>query len=317
METQQNKSLIYGCMGLGGGWDNNPITINDETAATESIYAAIDAGITTFDHADIYRFGKAEEVFGRVMKNNPSLREKITLQSKAGICLGQGPNNSNVYNLGKEYLLGQIRASLKRLQTDYLDTFLLHRPDVLMNGQEIAEMFRYVKERGMVKSFGVSNMSVAQMQYIRHYCDEPLECNQIQMSLGHTLALDLAVSVNTSLVQSDSGMQGILEYCRIHNIALQAWGALDRGLYTETPLDRLSGKELETATMVLNLSDKYNVSTTAIVVAWLLRIQGSIQPIVGTTKPSRILACTDAQKVPLTKEEWYGLWVTARGATLP
>ncbi len=317
MGINHNNALIYGCMGLGGGWNQNPISADDEKTATDAIHKALEIGITTFDHADIYTFGKAEEVFGRVLQHNPTLRGSITLQSKAGISLANKPNTANTYNLSKDYLLGQVHAILKRLQTEYLDVLLLHRPDVLMDGNEIAEAFRYLKERGLVKHFGVSNMSVAQMQYIQHYVDNPLVANQIQLSLGHTLALDASVSVNTRLVQNDSGTQGLLEYCRMHNITIQAWGALDKGLYTETPLHELSGNTLETARIVRSLAEKYNISPSSIVLAWLLGLPGAVQPIIGTTQPSRIQACKDASRVTLAREEWYGLWISARGTALP
>lgn len=317
MKTGQINCLIYGCMGLGGGWNRNPLTSDDEKTAHEAIYAALEIGIERFDLADIYAYSKAEEVFGKVIKSNPGLRKKIILQSKSGIMVGKGPDNSNIYNFNKDYLVQQVRAILKRLQTDYLDIFLLHRPDILTHASEIAETFHYLREEGYVKQFGVSNMSVDQIRLIQNYWKEGLVANQIRLSLGHSLALDIGVSINTSMIPYDSGLQGMLEFCQINNVAIQAWGSLDHGLYTRKPLASLNGKELETARLVATLAGKYNVPENSIVLAWLLMIPATIQPIIGTTNPERVRACKAALEVKMSHEEWYELWITARGKRLP
>jgi predicted oxidoreductase len=317
MERQNNKCLIYGCMGLGGGWNTNPVSMEDEHAAAAAIHAALEIGITRFDHADIYTFGKAEEVFGRVMKNDPGLRGRIILQSKTGIHLRQGPKNANTYNFGREYLLQQVRIIVKRLQTDYLDILLLHRPDALMNAAEVAETFYELKKQGLVKQFGVSNMSVPQIQLLQKYWTEPLAANQLQLSLRHSLVLDIGVSVNTRLIPYDSGMQGMLEYCQLHDIAIQAYGPLDRGLFTGTQGDPLTGRDLETAQLVAHFAERHSVTPSAVVLAWLLMIPGTVQPIIGTTKPERIHACKEATTLRMSHEEWYQLWITARGENLP
>ncbi len=317
MKTGQSNCLIYGCMGLGGGWNRNPLTPNDEKTAHEAIYAALETGIERFDHADIYAYGKAEEVFGKVIKSNPGLRNKIILQSKSGIMLGKGPDNSNIYNFNKDYLIQQVRGILKRLQTDYLDIFLLHRPDILSHASEIAETFHYLREEGYVKQFGVSNMSVSQIRLIQNYWKEGLVANQIRLSLEHSMAVDIGVSINTSMIPYDSGLQGMLEFCQINNMAIQAWGSLDRGLYTGKPHASLDRKELETAKLVSKLAGKFNVPENSILLAWLLMIPGTIQPIIGTTKPERIRACKKALEVKMSHEEWYELWITARGKPLP
>lgn len=317
MKNGQRNCLIYGCMGLGGGWNRNPITSDDEKIAYEAIYTALETGIERFDLADIYAYGKAEEVFGKVIKSNPGLRNKIIIQSKSGIMLGKGPDNSNIYNFKKDYLVQQVQGILKRLQTDYLDIFLLHRPDILMHASEIAETFHYLREEGYVKQFGVSNMSVNQILLIRNYWKEGLIANQIRLSLGHCLALDIGVSINTSMIPYDSGLQGMLEFCQINNMAIQAWGSLDHGLYTGKPNTSLNGKELETERLVSKLAGKYKVPANSIALAWLLMIPGTIQPIIGTTKPERIRACKEALEVKISHEEWYELWITARGKPLP
>ncbi len=316
MGKTDTKQLIYGCMGLGGGWNSNAVTAADEQQAEAAIEAALSVGITIFDHADIYGRGKSEEVFGRVLKRRPELRAKMVLQSKTGICIGGAPDGTNIYNLSRSYIIQQVGVILKRLSTDHLDILLLHRPDVLMRGEEVAEAFTYLKQQGMVKRFGVSNMSVGQVTYLQHFWTEPLVANQLQLGLGHTLMLDQAVSVNTSLVAVDSGMEGMLEYAQLHHMAIQAWSALDKGIYTavspqHTPVQRAA------AEMVAQLAQKYGTTPTAIVLAWLMMIPGNVQPIIGTTKVNRILACNGATTTQLTREEWYGLWITARGQKLP
>jgi predicted oxidoreductase len=137
------------------------------------------------------------------------------------------------------------------------------------------------------------------------------------LSLGHSLALDLGVSVNTRLIAYDCAMQGMIEYCQLHDMAIQAWSPLDRGKYIEQPHELLSGKELETAQMVAQFAERHHVTRTAIALAWLLKIPGTVQPIIGTTKPERIGACKDATTVQLSRDEWYQLWLTARGENLP
>ncbi len=317
MELHKDKCLIYGCMGLGGGWNTDPVSLEDERTAHAAIDAALAIGIDTFDHADIYTFGKAEEVFGRVMKSDPGLREKIILQSKAGIHLGRGPKNANTYNFSREYLLQQVGIMLKRLQTEYLDVLLLHRPDSLMNAEEVAGTFHELRRRGLVKQFGVSNMSIHQIQLLQKYWTEPLAANQLQLSLGHSLVLDMGVSVNTRLVPYDSGMQGMLEYCQLHDMAIQAWSPLDRGLYTERGADSLSARELETSRLVGAFAERHGVTPSAIVLAWLFMIPGAVQPVIGTKNPDRIRACGQASAVRLSRDEWYQLWITARGQNLP
>lgn len=317
MNPIKSKSLIYGCMGLGGGWNQNSITAADERVAEMAIEAAMEIGISIFDHADIYTYGKAEEVFGRILKRRPSLRSEMVLQSKVGICRGANPGDSSIYNLSKTYIIAQVEGILRRLQTDHLDILLLHRPDALLVAEEVAETFDHLKQQGKVKQFGVSNMSVSQVRNLQRCCTDPLVANQLQLSLAHTLMLDLGVAVNTRLVTVDSGMQGILEYCQETGMTIQTWSSLDKGLYTETPHSQLTDKQQETSKLVAALAEKYSTTPASIVLAWLMMIPGNIHPIIGSTKPSRILACKDASLINITREEWYGLWISARGEKLP
>ncbi|MFD1737285.1 aldo/keto reductase family oxidoreductase [Bacillus salitolerans] len=311
------KDIILGCMGFGGGWNQNPISNEDEKKAQAAIEAALEVGMKRFDHADIYTLGKAEEVFGRVLKSKREMRENMIIQTKAGIILNKGPNGSSIYNNSKDYLINQVYMSLKRLQIEYIDTFLIHRPDPLMNGEEIAETFHYLKEQGFVRNFGVSNMSLSQVQYIQQYWKDPLVANQIQLSLGHSTLLDTGVNVNTKNMDYESGVQGLFEYCKSTNMVIQAWGSLDQGRFLRSIEHDQSEQEKLTASLIQELAEKYNTGSSTIALAWLLVLPVSIHPIIGTINPSRIRECYKALSIQLTREEWYQLWILARGVSLP
>ncbi|MEI6574944.1 MAG: aldo/keto reductase [Bacteroidota bacterium] len=317
MEVNAQKSLIYGCMGLGGGWSRDPITSDDERVAQLAVDAALENGITTFDHADIYAFGKSETVFGTVLKSNPGLREKIRIQSKAGIRLKTGPDNSNTYDFSRPYLEKQISGSLKRLNTEYLDLFLLHRPDPLMNPEELAEIFLFLKQRGWVKSFGVSNMSVRQIQVLNNYCGEEMVANQLQFGLAHTLILEEGVFVNNKRIPTGMDMGGMLPYAQAHRMEIQAWRPLDRGKYVqaEEPSDDKACRD--TKLLVQSLAHKYNTDASAVLLAWVLKLPCRISAIIGTTKPARIKSAADSLKIELSREDWYDLWLTANHLVLP
>ncbi len=314
---QLQPTLIYGCMGLGGEWNRNPITAEDEKIATEAVEAALQEGIYHFDHADIYMLGKAEEVFGKVLEHNPSLRDRMIIQSKAGIQLGKGPGGSNRYCARKGYLVEQAKAILKRLRIDCLDVFLVHRPDPLMNPIEVTEAFLELKAGGFVKNFGVSNMSLPQLRLIQKYWDEPLVCNQLQISLGHSLFVDASVMINMKEHPGGGDMLGIKEYAQETGLALQAWGSSDQGRYLNGAHDGLNGTDRNTAQLVWDMAQHYSISRTALVLAWLMKVPANIQPVIGTTKPDRIRECAQALTFHLSDEEWYQLWITARGASLP
>jgi predicted oxidoreductase len=310
------KELIYGCMGLGGSWDVKPLSADDFKLAEHAMEAAFEAGITYFDHADIYTLGKAETVFGELLKNNSSLRAKITLQSKAGICLHDGVLNSSIYDASGAYLTKQVEAILKRLHTDYLDVFMLHRPDALMNPEEVGATFNALKKAGKVRRFGVSNMSVSQLQAIQKYCDEPLVANQIQLSLGHSLVLDSGVLVNVKNDINLNGVEGLIEYGQANKLSIQAYGSLDGGRFTGN-VSLTTAADQSTINLINELAEKYNTSSASISLAWLFKIPGTVQPIIGSTNPKRILACKDAVTLDLSRLDWYNLWITARGEKLP
>jgi len=310
-----NKKLIYGCMGLGGSWSSNPLTVDDQKKADNVIETVLNAGITHFDHADIYTFGKAEEVFGNYLKRNPSLRDKLFIQSKTGIVMQAGPMQSSIYNLSGNFIFAQVDKILKRLSIDYLDALLLHRPDPLSSSEEIAETLQSLKTSGKVKEFGVSNMSVPQIQHLQSYLDKPLFSNQIKLGLDHSLLLDLEVWVNREESPIDAGMGSLLAYSAKNKMSIQAYSPLAQGRYAKS-ID-LDAKDKKTIELIEELAEKYKTNSTGILMAWLWKIPANIHPIIGTTNLNRIKDSADAMRINLSREDWYALWINAKGRKLP
>lgn len=308
-----DRKLIYGCMGLGGSWDSSPLSTKDQKKADSIIEMALSAGITHFDHADIYTFGKAEQAFGNFLRNNSSIREKLFIQSKTGIVLHAGPLQSSTYNLSRNYINSQVDKILNRLSTDYLDALLLHRPDPLTSMEELAETLRILKESGKVKSFGVSNMSTSQIQLLQSYLNEPLTTNQIELSLSHSNLLDLEVWVNREESPKEAGLGDLLAYSQKHNLSLQAYSPLAQGRYSKIS----SFEDNETVNLIEELAEKYKTTSTGILLAWIWKIPANIHPVIGTTNLNRIQESVDAMKVDLKREDWYALWIIAKGVKLP
>ncbi|GGB93961.1 aldo/keto reductase [Marinobacterium zhoushanense] len=308
--------LIYGCMGLGGGWNRDAIGPEHVHQARACVDAALESGINLFDHADIYAQGKAEQVFGEVLKQCPGLRENIYLQSKSGIRFADdaGPKR---YDLSKGWILQSVDGILQRLGTEYLDLLMLHRPDPLMAPEAIAEAFELLLESGKVRNFGVSNMHAHQMQLLVGSLGRPLVANQLELSLHHRQWLEEGVFAGHPDARRVGFSPGTLDYCRTQGVQLQAWGSLCRGLYSGsvTPEHPLSVRR--TAALVMDLALQYQVSKEAVVLAWLMRHPAQIQPIIGTTDLERIRACAVAPSVELGRAQWYSLYVAARGEELP
>ncbi|MEV8319942.1 aldo/keto reductase [Streptomyces sp. NPDC059900] len=303
--------VLYGCMGLGGAWDTSPYAAEDIAAAESAVAAALDAGITVFDHADIYRHGKAEAVFGEVLARAAGLRERITLQTKCGIRLAEG-DRPGLYDLRGPGIVRRVEESLTRLRTDIIDVLLLHRPDPLTGPEEIAEALASLHAQGLVRRFGVSNMSAAQIAHLQAHLDVPLVANQLEMSLERRDWVESGVLVNTPAAADSGFPHGTLEYCAAHGIQLQAWGSLARGRFTD-------GGDSPAARLVTELAARKQTTPETIVLWWLQRHPARIAPVIGTSRPERILACQDAvhREPDLTHEEWYDLWITARGGPLP
>jgi len=310
------SKLVFGCMGLGGGWNKDAITDAHVKQAHECIDNAIEGGINFFDHADIYTFGKAEQVFGKALSERPELREHMYIQSKCGIRFEDdlGPKR---YDFSPKWIEQSVEASLKRLNTDYLDVLMLHRPDPLMEVNEIARIFSCLKESGKVRNFAVSNMQQHQMNFLQHALDMPIVANHIEASLQTHQFVDEGVYAGNSDGKDLNFTPGSIEYCRHFEIQIQSWGSLCQGLYSGSDLSNASQADINTSLLVNKLAALYETSAEAIVLAWLLRHPASIQPIIGTTNAKRIKASCDAVNVELTREHWYALYVSAKGHELP
>ncbi|MBT2365523.1 aldo/keto reductase [Streptomyces sp. ISL-10] len=302
-------------MGLGGTWDTEPYGAQEIAQAEAAVEAALECGITAFDHADIYRHGKAEAVFGEVLARNTGLRERIVVQTKCGIRLPDG-DRPGIYDLRGRTVVRRVEESLTRLRTDVIDVLLLHRPDPLADPDDIAEALTGLHRQGLVRRFGVSNMGAAQMAQLHARLDVPLVANQLEMSLYRRDWLEAGVLVNTPAAAANGFPFGTLEYCRENGVALQAWGALAQGRFTglqETP------EEEATAQLIDALATAKGTTPETVLLWWLRRHPARIAPVIGTARPERIRACRDAVQRPpeLSHEEWYELWLTARGVPLP
>ena len=308
------SDLIYGCMGLGGSWDDAPITREDKMHAQRAVEAALDAGITVFDHADIYTLGKAESVFGQLLSEQPHLREKMILQSKCAIRFAdsRGPKR---YDFSSDWVTQSVEGSLRRLNTEQLDVLLLHRPDPLIELDEIARTLATLITTGKIKHIGVSNMNRYQMAYLQSALNTPIVANQLELSLSARDFVEDAISVNTPDHAHSGFSAGTMEYCMTNNVQLQAWGALAQGRFSG---GKTQGETDEsTAKLVRELAEKYSVSPEAIVLGWLTRHPARIQPVIGTTNPERIRACAQTTALSLSRKDWYLLFETARGQDIP
>ncbi|HEN0404561.1 TPA: aldo/keto reductase [Streptococcus agalactiae] len=275
--------------------------------AEEVVGTALDLGINFFDHADIYGGGLSELRFRDAIKHLNVNRDKMIIQSKCGIREGY-------FDFSKEYILSSVDGILERLGTEYLDFLILHRPDVLVEPEEVAEAFTKLRAEGKVKHFGVSNQNRFQMELLQSYIDEPLAVNQLQLSPAHTPMFDAGLNVNMLNKASIEHDDGIVDYCRLKRVTIQAWSPfqidLSRGLFVNHP----DYKELNET--IAKLAKNYNVSSEAIVIAWILRHPAQIQAIVGSMNPSRLKAIDKANDIALTREEWYDIYRSA-GNILP
>lgn len=310
--------LGLGCMDLAGRWARTSITAEHEAQARAFLDAADELGATFFDHADIYAFGRAEEVFGRVLRERPSLRDRIVLQSKCGIrWADEPPGTPQRYDFSADHILEAVNGSLRRLATDHLDILLLHRPDVLADPQEIARAFEALKRAGKVRWFGVSNQNRFQMELLQRHLPDPLVVNQLEMNVLHHGFAEAAISFNQRSAGYPDGWEGVVEYCRTEGVLLQAWSPLARGLLSGASLEGKPEPVVRAAEQVAELAARHGVSREAIVLAWLLRHPAGIQPILGTVRPERLRACAEAPEVRLSREEWYALFAAARGRPVP
>jgi predicted oxidoreductase len=292
------SSIALGCMGMGN---------LSREAAAKVIHNALDLGVDFFDHADIYGKGQSEEVFAEAIEMKPSIRENITIQTKAGIRKGY-------YDFSKEHLLASVDDSLQRLKTDYIDVFLLHRPDALVEPEEVAEAFTILKESGKVRHFGVSNHNSMQIELLKKYVEQDLIINQLQLSVMHTGMIDAGIQVNNKNDQANNRDGSILDYSRLHDMTIQAWSPFRYGLFEGLFIDNDDFPELNAK--LQEVGDKYGINKSAVAVAWILRHPAKIQTIVGTMTPERLSNIAKASDVVLTREEWYEIY-RAAGNQLP
>ena len=310
--------LAMGCMGLGGGFaPDTALTTDHERQAREFLDTADEIGVNFFDHANIYGRGRSEEVFGRVLKERPSLRDRIVIQSKCGIRWADDPPGTpQRFDFSHDHILESVDSILARLGTDRLDILLLHRPDALWEGEEIAEAFRKLHLSGKVRYFGVSNQNRFQMEYLQSFLPEPLVVNQVEMSLLHHGFVEVGISFNQSSPRYPDGWEGTMEYCRMKSVLLQAWSPLAQGILTGN-LDGQPENIKRTAALVQECAQRHETTAEAILLAWLLKHPAKIQPVLGTSRPDRLRACAKAVSVSLSREEWYSLFAAARGAPMP
>lgn len=297
--TKRKVSVIgLGCMRMD---ELNP------TQVDRVVKTSIDAGINFFDHADIYGDGECEKLFSTVLKKNPDLRDNIFIQSKCAI-------RNGLYDFSRDYILRSVDGILSRLGTDHLDCLLLHRPDALMDLDEVQQAFSRLHEEGKVLSFGVSNMNRFQMELLQSGISFPIVADQIQMSLAHTPLIDEGINVNTMFEGAVTRSSGTLEYCRLKGIIVQTWSPLQKGFFDGC---FLGDPDYDGLNQVLDrLADKYNVKSDSIAYAWLLRYPAMMQVIAGTMNSEHIISAAKAADIDLTREEWYELYRSA-GNELP
>ena len=295
----QVPALAVGCMRM------NDI---DKEEAERFIQNALEQGAYFFDHADIYGQGACEEIFADAIHMNASVRESIILQSKCGIRPGIA------YDLSKEHIVTSVENSLKRLKTDYLDVLLLHRPDALVEPEEVAEAFDILHNSGKVRHFGVSNHNPMQIELLQKYVRQPLHINQLQFSITNCNMVKQGIFVNMLDDAAINRDGSVLDYCRLHDITIQPWSPFQFGFFEGVFLGNDKFPKLNAK--IDEIAKKYEVSNTTIAMAWILRHPANMQPIAGTMNRNRFNDCVKATEICLTREEWYEIYMAA-GNMLP
>ncbi|CAM3634547.1 aldo/keto reductase [Marinicrinis lubricantis] len=290
--------IAVGCMRMNG---------LEKTEAEKFIKAAMEEGANFFDHADIYGGGACEEIFADAIGMNDDIREKMILQSKCGIRQG-------MFDFSKEHILNSVDGILKRLKTDYIDVLLLHRPDALVEPEEVAEAFDQLESSGKVRHFGVSNQKPMQIDLLKKYVKQPIVANQLQLSITNATMISNGINVN---MENDAAIDrdgSILDYCRLHDMTIQPWSPFQYGFFEGVFLG--SDKFPELNQKIDEIAAKYSVSNTTIAIAWLLRHPAKMQPVIGTMNIGRLKDSCKASEIHLTREEWYEIY-RAAGNVLP
>ena len=277
----------------------------NEREVSAFIDTALSNGANFFDHADIYGGGKSEEVFGKALSH--LTRENIFIQTKCGIRKGQ-------YDFSYDHIVSSVEGSLKRLGTEYIDVLLLHRPDALMEPEEVARAFSYLKETGKVRNFGVSNHNPYQIRLLQKAVDMPLCVNQLQFGVMHTPMVNSGINVN---MYNEAGINrdgSVLDFCRLENITIQPWSPMQYGFFEGCFIDNDKFPELNE--VLEKIGNKYGVSKTTIAIAWILRHPAKMQPITGTKNLTRLVDCLKGSEIQITHDEWYEIY-RAAGNKLP
>ncbi len=272
------------------------------------IHFALENGINFFDHANIYGQGKSEEIFGEAFASDSSLkREDVILQSKCSIRKG-------LYDQSKEHILTEVDGILKRLKTDYLDVLLLHRPDALVEPEEVAEAFDELQKSGKVRNFGVSNHKPMQIELLKKCVKQPIASNQMQFSIPVSNMVANGIEVNMTTDGAIDRDGSVLDYCRLKDITIQAWSPFQLSKWQGCFIGSNECPKLNES--LEELAEKYGVTPTGIAAAWVLRHPANMQLIAGTTNENRLAEIVAGAEVKLSREEWYKLYLDA-GHILP
>ena len=276
----------------------------------ELVETALSVGINAFDLADIYGRGRCEELLGLVLKNRPDLREKMWIQSKCGIRIEE----FTYFDFSKDYIIKSVDGILQRLKIDYLDSLLLHRPDALMESDQVAESFDLLYKQGKVRDFGVSNQNPMMMELLKKDVKQPLAVNQLQLSAAFTPGFESGFHVNMEDSQAAMRDGSIFEYCKLHDVVIQAWSVLQFGYFKG---NFVGNEKFQALNQVLDrLAIKYGVTSSTIAISWILRYPAKMQAVVGTTNPKHLREVSQAANFSLTRKEWYEIYLAA-GNDLP
>ncbi|HEV0169702.1 TPA: aldo/keto reductase family oxidoreductase [Streptococcus pneumoniae] len=276
----------------------------------ELVETALSVGINAFDLADIYGRGRCEELLGLVLKNRPDLREKMWIQSKCGIRIEE----FTYFDFSKDYIIKSVDGILQRLKIDHLDSLLLHRPDALMESDQVAEAFDLLYKQGKVRDFGVSNQNPMMMELLKKDVKQPLAVNQLQLSAAFTPGFESAFHVNMEDSQAAMRDGSIFEYCKLHDVVIQAWSVLQFGYFKG---NFVGNEKFQALNQVLDrLAIKYGVTSSTIAISWILRYPAKMQAVVGTTNPKHLREVSRAANFSLTRKEWYEIYLAA-GNDLP
>lgn len=297
---QKASRIAQGCMRIAD---------MSEAQVDALIKTDLEQGINFFDNADIYGRGVCEEKFGKFLALNPSVRGSIMIQTKCAIKPGVS------YDFSKDYILSCVDKSLARLNTEYIDVLLLHRPDALCEPEEVAEAFEILHGNGKVRYFGVSNHNPMQIKLLQKYLGEnKIIANQLQFSIANSTMIDAGINVN---MENDAAVDrdgSVLDFCRLEDITVQPWSPLQGGYPRAPIIGNPDYEELDRA--LRDVSEKYGITPTGMLIAWILRHPAKMQPVIGTTNTSHVAEICAAADVTITHDEWYGLY-RAAGNKLP